>query len=102
MERITFHHFVHQRGLFFDMMSITLSNEGAIAAAAAAVACAMRYWQLRTAELNKAKDVGNQFKAAKTLSLKDMIVIGNIPRILSFPFASYFLIYDGQYILSRL
>lgn len=60
-----------------DMLPITLSNESAmVAATAAVVACAVRYWQLRAAELNKSKDVGNQFKSTKPLSLKDMIVIG--------------------------
>ena len=54
-----------------------LSSEQAMCAAAAAVACAMRYWSLRNAELAKVNDAGIPFKSKKSLSLKDMIVIGD-------------------------
>lgn len=53
-----------------------LSNEQAFCAAAAAVVCGMRYWTLRNEELRKADDVGIPFVPTKSLSLKDMIVIG--------------------------
>jgi hypothetical protein len=54
-----------------------MSSEAAICATATALACALRFWSLRKEEINKKKDSGTPFLPAKSLSLKDMIVIGN-------------------------
>ena len=54
-----------------------MSSEAAICATATALACALRFWSLRKEEINKKKDGGTPFLPAKSLSLKDMIVIGN-------------------------
>ena len=53
-----------------------LSNEAAICAGATALACALRFWSIRREERSRGKDAGTPFQTPKSLSLKDMIVIG--------------------------